>query len=490
MRHVWAFIFTLVCSLVSAASAAGQEWVVVGVDGDGNRFELDVSSVVLNGDVALGWVQQTNRRPLRMPAGTGNYLSLLTTQHFNCANGQGAIAAAVYRDNRGMTLANLNESPPFAWQSVAPGSVGAALNRAACAIAKGETVGDVRRGDWRSAGGGGTSPANSYSLSVLMDDIVEVAPGIISVLSRSDYGQYQAVDGVPFRYIVDENLVNCRTRELAIIGSTFLVTPTRVVREQSTPVAQVKPTPIAPGSIAQTAFGPVCSAPTRAEGPGGAGSGGSGGGGIGFGTAWATDKGYLVTASHVIEDAAEILLFQDGVRVGSARVVVDDPANDVAVLRYTPERPGPLTIIPLSRDPPALGRSVFTMGYPAPQVMGQRVKLTTGVISSTAGAGNDVREVQISIPIQGGNSGGPLVAANGQAMGVIASSLVSFDGGDDPSNRPELVNYAVKAAYVRPLIDDLPDLGGYTPVEASADMEQLAERLRPAVFMVVARKQP
>src|SRR5262249_12376950 len=106
-------------------------------------------------------------------------------------------------------------------------------------------------------------------------------------------------------------------------------------------------------------------------------------GGVASGTAWGVDKGYLATAAHVIEGGKRIDVYRDGEKIGEARVVVADQANDLAILAFIKPPAGKLKVLPLSTGPATLGRSVFTLGYPAPEVLGQAVKMTSGQINST-----------------------------------------------------------------------------------------------------------
>jgi S1-C subfamily serine protease len=201
------------------------------------------------------------------------------------------------------------------------------------------------------------------------------------------------------------------------------------------------------------------------------------------GTAWGVDKGYLVTAAHVIDGATAIDVYRDGDKVGEAKVVVADFANDLAILSFTKAPPGKLKILPLSSRPPVLGRAVFTLGYPAPDVMGQAVKMTSGQINSTSGLQDDTRMLQISVPVQGGNSGGPVMGWDASVLGVVDSKLEKLDPqGREPAQN---VNYAVKASYIRPMLDDLPDLGNYEPVKADPSEEKTIAAARQAVFMLL-----
>ena len=75
-----------------------------------------------------------------------------------------------------------------------------------------------------------------------------------------------------------------------------------------------------------------------------------------------------------------------------------------------------------------LGATVFTIGFPNPEVQGLMPKLTSGQVSATAGLHDDSRHYQVSIPIQPGNSGGPLCNIHGEAIGINTAINPSGQG--------------------------------------------------------------
>src|SRR3569623_988169 len=108
--------------------------------------------------------------------------------------------------------------------------------------------------------------------------------------------------------------------------------------------------------------------------------------------------------------------------------------------------------------------------------MAQAVKMTSGQIISISGMQDDTRMLQISVPVQGGNSGGPVLGWDGSVVGVVDSKLQKLDEAGEVV--PQNVNYAAKASYLRPMLDDLPDLGDYEPVKAGASQEQTVAAVR------------
>jgi S1-C subfamily serine protease len=71
-----------------------------------------------------------------------------------------------------------------------------------------------------------------------------------------------------------------------------------------------------------------------------------------------------------------------------------------------------------------VGSNVFALGYPmALSLMGEEVKFTDGKISSKTGFQGDITTYQISVPIQPGNSGGPLFDYDGNIVGITNAGI-------------------------------------------------------------------
>jgi hypothetical protein len=113
-------------------------------------------------------------------------------------------------------------------------------------------------------------------------------------------------------------------------------------------------------------------------------------------------------------------------------------------------------------------------------------KLTKGEISSLAGMRYDPRHWQISAPIQPGNSGGPLFDENGDIIGIIVSKLDEIAVAERTGNLTQNVNYALKSAYIRPLLEEH-DIPTANPKDAQgARLEDVAERVQKSVVMVIS----
>jgi S1-C subfamily serine protease len=184
------------------------------------------------------------------------------------------------------------------------------------------------------------------------------------------------------------------------------------------------------------------------------------GSGTGF---FVSEDGFLLTNYHVIRNAQKVLVLQ-GDRELTAKTIVVDPSNDLAVLKVD----SPSTPIPLGNiHNVVLGDSVMTIGFPNVPLQGRSPKLTKGEVNSLSGLQDDPRLFQTSVQIQPGNSGGPLLDEFGNAIGITQATLNPLitlkTGGSIPQN----VNYAVKISYAELLVDTVPDLRNQLPPAAT-----------------------
>jgi S1-C subfamily serine protease len=161
--------------------------------------------------------------------------------------------------------------------------------------------------------------------------------------------------------------------------------------------------------------------------------------------------GFLLTAFHVVKGAKEIE--SSCPETGKAIASLDkfSEANDVAILRVS-DRRTPTYLYMADPKSVSLGEQVFTVGYPAPDILGGEAKFTEGVISSLS-AGGDAGYMQISVPVQPGNSGGPLLNRSGEVVGVVVATASALSFLKGTGALPQNVSWAVKSAFAVPLFD-------------------------------------
>jgi len=145
--------------------------------------------------------------------------------------------------------------------------------------------------------------------------------------------------------------------------------------------------------------------------------------GIGSGVV-INDSGDILTSLHVVANASDIeLIFADGSR-SSARVIVEQPENDIAVLQANQP---PAEIVPaILGNPNAMrvGDEAFVVGNP----LGLYSSMSTGVISGFDRSFKPQNSnqklhnlIQIDAAVNPGNSGGPLLNRYGQVIGIVTA---------------------------------------------------------------------
>lgn len=165
--------------------------------------------------------------------------------------------------------------------------------------------------------------------------------------------------------------------------------------------------------------------------------------------------GVMVTSLHLVNKGSNITVTTQGERRHSAQLLIKSEPCDLAVIKVATRVQHWL---PIQRDAKKIkrGSEVLTVGFPRVNLQGFESKVTNGLISSLTGVANDPNFFQISVPIQPGNSGGPLVSREGLVVGVISSKLANNTTSDPASVQPENVNYAVKSTCLRDLLITLP----------------------------------
>ena len=197
-------------------------------------------------------------------------------------------------------------------------------------------------------------------------------------------------------------------------------------------------------------------------------------------------SGYIITNYHVVEDAGDIeveFILNNQVEKFNAEIVQVDKVNDLAVIKIFDMNFDGLDPLPYNfkRKSSDVGTKVYAYGYPmALSIMGKEIKVTDGIISSKTGYDGNITTYQITAPIQGGNSGGPLFDDKGNFLGINSSGLRK-DVADN-------VAYTIKSSYVLNLLDVLPKsivLPSNTKLKSLPLTEQIKEISKYVVLVKV-----
>ncbi|HEK19133.1 MULTISPECIES: S1C family serine protease [unclassified Mucilaginibacter] len=191
-----------------------------------------------------------------------------------------------------------------------------------------------------------------------------------------------------------------------------------------------------------------------------------------------SSNGYIVTNFHVVNGGDSVYVQNDAGESFHTKVIYTDPANDLAFLQIIDTAfknlgPIPYTFKKAKSD---LGEEVYTIGYP-----GNDIKIAPGALTGATGFKGDTTEYELYIPVNPGNSGGPLLDNKGNIIGIINGKQTEAMG----------VGFAVKSNYLLKSISNIPadSLSKTLSLNtkntmASLSRPQQIKKLRNYVFMV------
>ena len=155
-----------------------------------------------------------------------------------------------------------------------------------------------------------------------------------------------------------------------------------------------------------------------------------------------TSEGYIVTSYHVIQGGDSLLIEGSNHQRYHAEPVYSDIKHDLAILRITDKKFTGFGRLPyaVKSGQAELGERVFTLGYPREDVV-----YGEGSLSARSGFEGDTAFYQVSIPVNPGNSGGPLLDERGNLIGVVSGR----------QNDAQSAAFATKSSYLVRLVDSL-----------------------------------
>lgn len=161
-------------------------------------------------------------------------------------------------------------------------------------------------------------------------------------------------------------------------------------------------------------------------------------------------QGHILTNHHVIEGCTTIRATTEG-RKQSLTVVGTDVENDLALLKL----PSPTPNIAHFREGRNIrpGDGVVVVGFPLHGLLASEANVATGAVSALAGIGNDTRFLQITAPVQPGNSGGPLLDQGGNIVGIVVSKLNAMKIAKVTGDIPQNINFAINGAVAKSFLD-------------------------------------
>ncbi len=208
---------------------------------------------------------------------------------------------------------------------------------------------------------------------------------------------------------------------------TPLLDPPAPPSEKAAPAQQAAAVPVAPP--------PAAPAPKKGYSTG-----------TGF---FVSDSGHFVTNAHVVEGCSEIAVKADDGSVTDAARLATDTENDLALLKID-KKPARVAALRIGAR---LGEGVEAFGFPHTDVLSTSGNFTLGNITALSGLHDNTRYLQMSAPVQAGNSGGPLLDGSGNLVGVVSAKLDAIKMVMASDDLPQNVNFAVKSAMVAAFLD-------------------------------------
>ncbi len=196
--------------------------------------------------------------------------------------------------------------------------------------------------------------------------------------------------------------------------------------------------------------------------------------------------GHILTAYHVVKDSDHIRVRFGNDEWQDATLVKHSRAFDAALLKVDTKQTSHLSLC--DSNSIKQGQKVFTIGLPAPSILGTESKYTEGVISATTGVSDEASRLQVTVPVQPGNSGGALVASEGCVVGLITSTAAVSTFVEITGSLPQNVNWAVNADYLRVLLNGVEGIEQYDVVsKPSGTVDEIIAFVSKATCAVESR---
>ena len=176
-------------------------------------------------------------------------------------------------------------------------------------------------------------------------------------------------------------------------------------------------------------------------------------------------EGHVLTNEHVVSGCDSITF--DGV---PARLLSTSSQYDLALLR-APSWSGTNFAV-FSPVPARLNSDVTVVGYPLSGLLGG-LNVTRGSVSSQVGLGGDFGQMQITAPVQPGNSGGPVIAGDGEVVGVVVSKLDAQLVAEATGDIPQNVNFAIRGEIAKLFLAQ----NGITPALGTSNAQIAPEEI-------------
>jgi len=166
--------------------------------------------------------------------------------------------------------------------------------------------------------------------------------------------------------------------------------------------------------------------------------------------------GVLLTALHVVDGARSVSVACPGREPVPAILASGTRNRDLVAMKTSLSAPAYLTLHGARALLP--GDPVFTVGFPTGTTAEAAPRFSNGSLNAVTGPDTETAFLQMTMPLQPGNAGGPVVAADGSAVGVVSSGAAIILLLREPGIFPQGVSWGIKADFAQPLFEAPPAL--------------------------------
>lgn len=194
-----------------------------------------------------------------------------------------------------------------------------------------------------------------------------------------------------------------------------------------------------------------------------------------------SNDGHVLTNAHVVESCDEVQVSSITLGPTLGRIIARDVRNDLALLKMdVPTRPALFR-----RSTIRSGDSVIALGFPLRGLLADDVNVSVGIVSAMAGMRNDTSHLQISAPVQPGNSGGPLLDTSGAVAGVVVAKLNALAVARVVGDVPQNINFAIKGEIAQSFLQSNGvDPRLHPPMTRQIDVAEAVRTARQFTYLI------
>lgn len=191
-----------------------------------------------------------------------------------------------------------------------------------------------------------------------------------------------------------------------------------------------------------------------------------------FGTGFAISETHILTAEHIISGKDVFWVGPVEGKWVKASLLKSSAELDLALLSAD-IRAKPMSIANWEEVP--IGLEAFVIGYPQPKMQGLSKKITQGIVNGNRSDKEGTpasRLFQLSAEVNKGNSGGPVIAADGSVIGMVLKKVDALSFAEKSRDLTINVNYGLKSQFLLEFVAN-------TPAQTQAKPLSLKTVLRP-----------